>query len=106
MLLAKLHFAAGADRVQTFDAQALAQDFLGDTVAPTSWRWAAPGSAGLVPVSLASLQRAIELNGVAVPMNQLAFSLGRLAAGDPQALAALREPGWPLSPWSTPTCRR
>jgi indolepyruvate ferredoxin oxidoreductase len=32
-LLAKLHFAAGADRVQTFDAQALAQDFLGDTVA-------------------------------------------------------------------------
>jgi indolepyruvate ferredoxin oxidoreductase len=43
-LLAKLHFAAGADRVQTFDAQALAQDFLGDTVAPTSWRWAAPGS--------------------------------------------------------------
>jgi indolepyruvate ferredoxin oxidoreductase len=58
-------------------------------------------------VSLAALQRAIELNGVAVPLNQLAFSLGRLAAADPQALAALREPGRrPSRPSSTPTCRR
>jgi indolepyruvate ferredoxin oxidoreductase len=41
---------------------------------------------GLVPVSLAALQRAIELNGVAVANNQLAFSLGRLAAADPLAI--------------------
>jgi indolepyruvate ferredoxin oxidoreductase len=97
-LLAKLHFAAGADRVQTFDAQALAQDFLGDTVAANVVALGCAWQLGLVPVSLAALQRAIELNGVAVPMNQLAFSLGRLAAGDPQALASLREPGAAAEP--------
>jgi indolepyruvate ferredoxin oxidoreductase len=41
-------------------------------------------------MSLAALTRAIELNGVAVQNNQLAFSLGRLAAADPAACEALR----------------
>ena len=31
-LLEKLRFAAGRERVQTFDAQTLAEDFLGDTI--------------------------------------------------------------------------
>jgi indolepyruvate ferredoxin oxidoreductase len=91
-LLAKLQFAAGADRVQTFDAQALAQAFLGDTVAANIVALGYAWQRGLVPVSLAALQRAIELNGVAVPMNLLAFSLGRLAAADPQALATFGQP--------------
>jgi len=38
-----------------------------------------------VPVGLAAMQRAIELNGVAVATNQAAFSLGRLAAAEPAA---------------------
>jgi indolepyruvate ferredoxin oxidoreductase len=91
-LLAKLHFAAGADRVQTFDAQALAQDFLGDTLTANIVALGFAWQRGLVPVGLAALQRAIELNNVAVPMNQLALSLGRLAAADAKALQALREP--------------
>ncbi|MFO1266994.1 MAG: DUF6537 domain-containing protein [Rubrivivax sp.] len=36
-------------------------------------------------------QRAIELNGVAVEANRLAFALGRLAAADPAACERLRE---------------
>ena len=49
---------------------------------------------GLVPVGLAAMQRAIELNGVAVDANQAAFSLGRLAAADPAAARdLLHEPG-------------
>jgi indolepyruvate ferredoxin oxidoreductase len=44
---------------------------------------------GLVPLSLASLMRAIELNGVAVENNKTAFALGRLAIGAPQALERL-----------------
>jgi indolepyruvate ferredoxin oxidoreductase len=40
-------------------------------------------------VSLPALLRAIELNGVAVDANKAAFSLGRLAAADPQGCAAL-----------------
>ena len=43
---------------------------------------------GLVPVGLAAMQRAIELNGVAVEANKAAFSLGRLAAADPAAAAS------------------
>ena len=83
LLLEKLQFVAGSERVETFDAQALAQDFLGDAIVSNilamGWAW----QRGLIPVSLAALQRAIELNAVAVESNQMAFSLGRLAAADP-----------------------
>jgi indolepyruvate ferredoxin oxidoreductase len=43
----------------------------------------------LVPVSEAALLRAIELNGVAIEGNKVAFALGRLAAADPAALQRL-----------------
>jgi indolepyruvate ferredoxin oxidoreductase len=89
-LLQKLHFAAGKERVETFDAQALAQEFLGDTIVANILALGYAWQRGLVPMSLAALQRAIELNGVAVQNNQLAFSLGRLAAADPAACDALR----------------
>jgi indolepyruvate ferredoxin oxidoreductase len=91
LLLAKLAHAAGDTQLETFDAQALAQSFLGDTVAANILALGYAWQRGLVPVALPALQRAIELNGVAVAANQLAFSLGRLAAGDPAALAALRD---------------
>ena len=35
---------------------------------------------GLVPLGFEALMRAIELNGVAVAANRLAFALGRMAA--------------------------
>ncbi|MEZ5225154.1 MAG: indolepyruvate ferredoxin oxidoreductase family protein [Acidimicrobiales bacterium] len=44
---------------------------------------------GLLPVSSASLERAIELNGVAVATNLEAFRLGRRIAADPSLLEAL-----------------
>ena len=89
-LLQKLHFAAGKERVETFDAQALAQEFLGDTIVANILALGYAWQRGLVPMSLAALLRAIELNGVAVQNNLLAFSLGRLAAADPAACDALR----------------
>ena len=88
-LLAKLRFAAGASQVETFDAQRLAEDFLGDTITANIVAMGYAWQRGLVPVGLAAVQRAIELNGVAVPANRAAFSLGRLAAADPGACAAL-----------------
>ncbi len=90
-LLAKLQHAAGAERVQTFDAQALAQDFLGDTITANVVALGLAWQHGLVPVGLPALQRAIELNGVAVATNLLAFSLGRLAAAEGAALDAWRD---------------
>jgi indolepyruvate ferredoxin oxidoreductase len=88
-LLEKLRFAAGADRVETLDAQALAESFLGDSIYSNIVALGAAWQRGLVPVSLPAVQQAIRLNGVAVENNQLAFSLGRLAVGEPQALASL-----------------
>jgi indolepyruvate ferredoxin oxidoreductase len=85
-LLEKLRFAAGPERVETLDAQNLAEAFLGDSIVSNILAMGYAWQRGLVPVSLAALQRAIELNGVAVANNQLAFSLGRLAAADPLAI--------------------
>ena len=89
-LLAKLHWAAGLAQVQTLDAQALAEAFIGDAIVSNILVLGYGWQRGLVPVSLGALQRAIELNGVAVKANLLAFSLGRLAAADPAALLALQ----------------
>jgi indolepyruvate ferredoxin oxidoreductase len=89
-LLAKLQFAAGAERLETLDAQALAEAFLGDAIVSNILMLGYGWQRGLVPVGLAALQRAITLNGVAVANNLLAFSLGRLAAANPAALAALQ----------------
>jgi indolepyruvate ferredoxin oxidoreductase len=48
---------------------------------------------GRVPLSRASLRRAIELNGEAVTMNLEAFEWGRRAAAEPDAVSALvRQP--------------
>ncbi|KQT08099.1 indolepyruvate ferredoxin oxidoreductase family protein [Ramlibacter sp. Leaf400] len=92
-LLEKLRFAAGEDRVETLDAQALAEAFLGDSIVSNILALGYAWQRGLVPVGVQALLRAIELNGVGVENNKLAFSLGRLAAADPQAVAALlREP--------------
>jgi indolepyruvate ferredoxin oxidoreductase len=91
LLLEKMRFVAGDAQVETFDAQTLAEEFLGDTLASnilaTGYAW----QRGLIPLGLEALTRAIELNGVAVASNQMAFSLGRLAAGQPQAIEALRD---------------
>jgi len=90
LLLEKMRFVAGRDQVETFDAQTMAEEFLGDTLASnilaTGYAW----QRGLIPLSLEALTRAIELNGVAVKANLMAFSLGRLAAGDPEAVEGLR----------------
>ncbi|HEV8692544.1 MAG TPA: indolepyruvate ferredoxin oxidoreductase family protein, partial [Ideonella sp.] len=88
-LLEKLRHAAGDERVSTLDAQDLAQTLMGDTMPSNIVMLGAAFQRGLVPVSEAALLRAIELNGVAIESNKVAFALGRLAAADPQALQRL-----------------
>ncbi|MEK8052906.1 indolepyruvate ferredoxin oxidoreductase family protein [Ideonella sp. DXS22W] len=90
-LLAKLRHVAGDAQVETFDAQALAEEFLGDTITSNILALGYAWQRGLVPVGLAALTRAIELNGVAVPANLAALALGRLAAADAAGLQALRD---------------
>ncbi len=92
-LLEKLRFASGADSLATLDAQALAESFLGDSIASNIVCLGFAWQCGAIPVGLEALLRAIELNGVAVDANKLALSLGRLAAAEPAALEQLLAPG-------------
>ncbi|RST50003.1 indolepyruvate ferredoxin oxidoreductase family protein [Variovorax sp. MHTC-1] len=89
LLLEKMRFVAGEDQVETFDAQLMAQEFLGDTLASNILAAGYAWQRGLIPLSLEAMTRAIELNGVAVASNLMAFSLGRLAAGAPRAIEGL-----------------
>ncbi len=88
-LLQKLASAAGEDHLDVFDAHALAARAAGDTVGANIVLLGYAWQRGLVPVSGAAIERAIELNGVAIEANRAAFRIGRLAAHDPQALDAL-----------------
>jgi indolepyruvate ferredoxin oxidoreductase len=74
------------------DATQLATRLLGDAIAANLFLLGYAWQHGLVPVSGAALQRAIELNGTAVEMNLRAFRLGRIAANDPAAVQRLAGP--------------
>jgi indolepyruvate ferredoxin oxidoreductase len=82
-LMAKIAHAASPGCCVSFDACSLAEELLGDTIFANMLVLGYAWQKGLVPVSMAALEQAIELNGIAVMMNKLALGLGRLAAADP-----------------------
>ncbi len=75
--------------VSGFDAETLALQCLGDSIYTNPILLGYAWQKGWLPLSLASLLRAIELNGVAVEANQSAFAWGRQAAHDPSMAARL-----------------
>ncbi|MDT8999781.1 indolepyruvate ferredoxin oxidoreductase family protein [Paucibacter sp. APW11] len=90
-LLAKMRHAVGGDTglLDTVDAQAIAQQLMGDTMPSNIIMLGACWQRGLIPLSETALMRAIELNGVAIEGNKTAFALGRLAIAAPEALRRL-----------------
>ncbi len=70
----------------------LARELCGDTVAVNLMMLGFAAQRGLLPISMAALMRAVEINGVAVAFNQRAFSLGRVLAHDPARLEPLLLP--------------
>ena len=84
-LLAKIEHAIGSSAVATCDAQALSAQLLGDTLTANVLLLGFAWQQGLVPLSRASIERALELNGVSVEDNIFAFACGRLAAANPPA---------------------
>lgn len=84
-LLDKLHFATGEGLVSELDAQDLAEQFFGDSIVSNMICLGFAWQAGVVPVSLEALHRAIELNGVAIENNKMAFGLGRIVCARPDA---------------------
>ncbi|MDZ7643089.1 MAG: DUF6537 domain-containing protein [Woeseiaceae bacterium] len=82
----------GRDNLHAIAANELADRLLGNTIYANVLMLGAAWQHGLVPVSLAALLRAIELNGVDVERNHQAFHYGRLVAAAPAFVAGLVEP--------------
>jgi indolepyruvate ferredoxin oxidoreductase len=74
--------AVGAAGLGVFDADAVATRLMGDSIYVNPMLLGYAWQKGWIPLSLASLQRAIELNAVAVEANKAAFEWGRQAAHD------------------------
>jgi indolepyruvate ferredoxin oxidoreductase len=72
-----------------FDFTKPAEILLGDSIATNMMMMGYAYQKGLLPLSAASIEQAIEINGVAIKMNTEAFKLGRLAAADPARLVAM-----------------
>jgi indolepyruvate ferredoxin oxidoreductase len=90
--------ATAIDGGPMFDLHAskLATELTGDSIGTNILMLGYAAQKGLLPVSIASIQEAIRLNGTFVQDNLRTFALGRLAAHAPEALA--RELGEPPQP--------
>ena len=75
------------DRAAFFDATDLAAKLLGDAIYSNMLVLGAAWQKGLVPVSLAAIRAAIEMNGAAVAGNLRAFDIGRWAVAHPERAA-------------------
>ena len=83
---------AKAKNVDFVEATQLATALLGDSIGANMFIVGFASQRGLLPVSATALERAIELNGVAVDMNKKAFLWGRRAAFDADAVEAVATP--------------
>ncbi|MGV3493388.1 MAG: indolepyruvate ferredoxin oxidoreductase family protein [Ramlibacter sp.] len=86
---AEIGKAVGSEQLAAFQADALAERVLGDSIYTNPLMLGFAWQKGWVPLARESILRAIELNGVAVENNKAAFAWGRRAAHDPGAVAAL-----------------
>ena len=84
--------AAGPARTHFVDASRLATALLGNSIGANMFMLGYAYQLGAMPLSAEAIEKAIELNGEAVPMNLSAFRYGRRAAVDPAAVQALVQP--------------
>ena len=90
-------FAEAARDARFIDAAALALEHLGDEQYANMIMVGAAYQCGALPIAAASIERAIQLNGVAVAANVAAFRRGRHAiAGQPGPPA----PSHCRAPWA------
>src|SRR5437899_1293849 len=84
--------SAGEDRSYFVDATRLATALLGNSIGANIFLVGYAYQLGALPLSAAAIEKAIELNGEAVAMNQAAFRWGRRAAIDLQEVERLARP--------------
>ena len=83
-MIRELDNRVGHGNLESVDATGLAQAMLGDTMTANLLMLGFASQRGLLPVTPASIRRAVEINGIAVSDNLAAFELGRLRAVDPR----------------------
>ena len=84
--------ACGAEKVDFVDAGQMATALMGDSIATNMFMLGYAWQKGQVPLSEASIIKAIELNGVAVGFNKAAFTWGRTAAHDLASVVRMTTP--------------
>jgi indolepyruvate ferredoxin oxidoreductase len=84
--------ACGEGNVDFVPATSVATALMGDAIASNMFMLGYAYQKGWVPLAAASLERAIELNGVAVDFNQQSFRWGRHAALDLARVQRLATP--------------
>ena len=95
---AALRAGAGDEACHFVDATHLATALMGDAIYTNPFLMGFAFQQSRLPVGLEALERAIELNGRAVEANKRAFSWGRLAAIDLEAVEAAARPATRSSP--------
>ncbi len=88
-MMDKVVSEVGDESCHFIDATRIATALLGDSIASNLFLLGFAWQRGLVPVSAAALERAIELNAVAVDFNKQAFLWGRRCANQPERVMAL-----------------
>ena len=84
--------AVGADKTHFVEATSLATRLMGDSIASNLFMLGYAYQLGLIPLTSKAIEKAIELNGVSVSLNQQAFLWGRRTAHDPVAVEAFVNP--------------
>jgi indolepyruvate ferredoxin oxidoreductase len=87
-LIERLKNALG-DEALVVDAQRLSASLMGDPIASNMFMLGAAWQRGLVPIRREAIDRAIELNDVAIAANKQAFEWGRRAGHDPMSIETL-----------------
>ncbi|MEC9012904.1 MAG: indolepyruvate ferredoxin oxidoreductase family protein, partial [SAR324 cluster bacterium] len=80
---------AGKDHTEFLDASQLATALIGDTIATNIFMLGFAYQRGLIPLEQRSIEKAMEINGLAVESNKLAFLWGRRTAHDGKRVSEL-----------------
>ena len=79
----------GENQIDALDASELAIALTGDAIAANLFLVGLASQRGLLPISPKAIERAIEVNGVAVELNQSAFTWGRRFVEQQEKVLAL-----------------
>src|SRR5260370_842626 len=91
-MMKSIRDAAGDEATSFVDGTGLATAILGDSIATNSFMLGYAWQKGLLPLSFEAIERAVELNGVAVETSKRTFAWGRLAAHNLAAVQAAAKP--------------